>query len=83
MVDNGSSIDIDPVVAPYCGSVIKLPTNLGIAAAQNKGLRAVIEEGRVYCASDQDSVMPPGAIDSLIEIVNLIHCACCVQCSRR
>ena len=71
VVDNGSSIDIDPVVALCCGSVIKLSTNLGIAAAQNKGLRAVIEEGAEFIVlSDQDSVMPPGAIDSLIEIVN-------------
>ena len=71
VVDNGSSIDIDPIVAPYSGSVIKLSTNHGIAAAQNKGLRAVIEEGAEFIVlSDQDSVMPPGAIDSLIEIVN-------------
>lgn len=70
VVDNASENNVESMVAATCDRFIQLATNLGIAAAQNLGIRAVLTEGADYIVlSDQDSLMPQGAVDEFVDII--------------
>ncbi|WP_304641374.1 glycosyltransferase family 2 protein [Pseudomonas sp.] len=66
VVDNGST---DSVAGLCSGSstCVELGANLGIAAAQNRGVREAMRNGAdAVVFFDQDSVVPPGLIEKLV-----------------
>jgi rhamnosyltransferase len=72
VVDNGSSAaafePVQAAVERLGASVIRLGSNLGIAAALNAGLRFAREQGFHWLATfDQDSQITPGMIESMAE----------------
>ena len=67
VVDNASSDDSADAVAvsfPWA-KLIRLPANAGFAAGNNTGIRA--SRGNVILLLNNDTVVPAGAIDALVE----------------
>lgn len=76
VVDNGSSRGIDEIVGqalfsdPGC-ELVRLPANLGIAAAQNIGIERARKAGAAFVMlSDQDSEPAPDMISRLFEVAS-------------
>lgn len=71
IVDNGSSSQtLEPVEAaaqPLDATVVRVGSNLGIAAALNVGLKLAREQGYRWLATfDQDSQATPGMIEEMV-----------------
>jgi GT2 family glycosyltransferase len=66
VVDNGSSDDsVQAVRAGWPAvTLIENPTNAGFAAGNNRGIRA--SRGTLILLLNNDTVVPPGAIDGLV-----------------
>lgn len=74
VVDNGSQRGIDGHVRPafladsWC-ELVRLPSNLGVAAAQNVGIERARAAGAAYVALfDQDSEPAPDMVSRLLEV---------------
>jgi rhamnosyltransferase len=69
LVDNASGqFPPDPfsTLARTATTLLRLPSNLGLAAAQNQGMAWIIEHGFEFALLlDQDSVAEPGMVDAL------------------
>lgn len=77
VIDNGSSLAIESVVGqdlladPWC-ELVRLPSNLGVAAAQNVGIERARETGADFLALfDQDSEPAPDMISKLLGVASL------------
>lgn len=74
VVDNGSAAHAVDRLRADCAragaGLVELPDNLGIAAAQNVGIRRALEGGADYILlSDQDSLPAPGMVALLEEAI--------------
>ena len=76
VIDNGSTLAIDRVVGtalladPWC-ELVRLPSNLGVAAAQNVGIERARETGADFLALfDQDSEPAPDMISKLLDVAS-------------
>jgi len=76
VVDNGSSRGIDNIIGqallsdPWC-ELVRLPANLGIAAAQNIGIERARRAGATFVLlSDQDSEPAPDMVSRLFDIAS-------------
>lgn len=66
VVDNNSDLDLQAIPALQLVSLIQLPANLGIAAAQNHGIKWAWEQGFTHVLlSDQDSLPAPDMVARL------------------
>jgi rhamnosyltransferase len=75
VVDNTPDIENSEYVKdiPNC-KLIPLKENIGIAAAQNKGIAYIQEAGYEFVVfSDQDSIAPDGLIDNLVSTYRLLE----------
>lgn len=74
VIDNGSSLDIEKGISAALRSdswcqVVRLPSNLGIAAAQNLGIELARQAGAAFVILfDQDSEPAPDMVQKLIEV---------------
>lgn len=66
VVDDGSEEDLEPVVRGVAGTMrirfIRLPRNLGRAAARNRGIE--VARGEVIVFIDSDVFVPPGFLEA-------------------
>lgn len=71
VVDDGSGESADAVLGELAAAgvlVLRQPHNLGIAAAMNRGIDAAIAEGaELLITFDQDSNVPAGFVDTLVD----------------
>jgi rhamnosyltransferase len=73
VVDNTPSADASKtpeIISEYGDRIVHVPLgrNTGIATAQNAGIRAAAESGHTHVLlMDDDSVLPPAAIDRMLE----------------
>lgn len=77
VVDNASQCNITSIVGSLEFSnieVIKMPTNIGIAAAQNEGIeRALLLGASHILLSDQDSIPAISMVDELLTAIKCFH----------
>jgi rhamnosyltransferase len=67
-VDNGTGEDLPHETAGDNVVFIGLKNNIGIAAAQNIGIKVAIREGAEFVIlSDQDTYFPSDCVDALVE----------------
>jgi rhamnosyltransferase len=71
LIDNGSGSEFAPLLEDAarspCVRVIRNPTNLGIAAALNQGIRYAIDAGYAWVATfDQDSTVTAGLFTAML-----------------
>ncbi|MBA1158194.1 glycosyltransferase family 2 protein [Microvirga mediterraneensis] len=70
VVDNGSANvrEIRRIVTGNDGQIIEIPGNIGIAAAQNKGVSRARDDGFTHVLLlDQDTVLAPGMVRDLAD----------------
>jgi rhamnosyltransferase len=76
VVDNGSRLDVDKCLGPYVSAdswcqLVRLPGNLGIAAAQNVGIKLASQSGADFVILfDQDSEPAPDMIRKLRDVAD-------------
>jgi rhamnosyltransferase len=68
IVDNGSYREVEELLQTYNFHYIPLPTNQGIAQAQNIGIQHALEQGADYLMlSDQDTIYPANYINQALQ----------------
>jgi rhamnosyltransferase len=76
IVDNGSALDVEKSLNPGLLSdldaqVVRLPANLGVAAAQNVGIELAREAGAHFVILfDQDSGPAPDMVQKLLDVAS-------------
>ena len=81
LVDNGSSDDLAARVATRFGTVpmLRLPENRGWSGGNNAGIAWAREHGAgIVCLLNNDTIIPPGTFDHLIETVRSLG-SCLLQ----
>jgi rhamnosyltransferase len=74
VVDNGSNLDVEKGISPELlsalgGQVVRLHSNLGVAAAQNVGIEFARQAGADFVILfDQDSEPAPDMVQELLEV---------------
>ena len=69
VVDNGSRCanDIKPLVRNFGALLVALPSNEGIASAQNRGIEIALKAGASdVLLMDQDTILHAGAVNALV-----------------
>ena len=70
VIDDNSTKNIESIVGETCATYVKLPANMGVATARNKGLE--LAKSKYVCFLDSDDYWKPGFIN---EIKRLIEAA--------
>lgn len=75
VVDNGSQADAVAVLSESCHQtgalLVSLPANVGIAAAQNIGIRHASDNGATHVLlSDHDSLPVDGMVEDLLAVIS-------------